>query len=312
MLIVDRRRGDFRHARVADFPGMLAADCFLVVNDTRVLPARLFGTIDGKDVEMLVVNWQDEQRADVLASPASRFRVGSTVVGDEWSARIEAIGFKGKRTVRFSIPSEQVMAGGYAPLPPYIKRKRRDALSWRELDLERYQTVFAYWPGSIAAPTAGLHFSPEILARLRSICPVLPVTLHVGEATFRKIEVEDLSRHVMGSERVTVPFSVRDRIDALKKAGKKLLAVGTTSVRAIESLRIYQPQTEEFSTQLFIYPGFQFAMVDRLLTNFHLPESSLFVLVSAFAGLELMKEAYRLAIGERYRFFSYGDAMLIV
>ena len=186
-----------------------------------------------------------------------------------------------------------------------------EARKYRKFDLNRYQTVYSSQPGSIAAPTAGLHFTSSVLKRIKKKTDVLEIDLKVGEATFQKIEVDNIADHRMGRETVSIPWKVRTEIEARKK-NQALVAVGTTSVRALETWARDKPETETFESVLFIFPGFSFRMVDKMITNFHLPESSLFILVSAFAGLELMQKAYRIAVEQKYRFFSYGDAMFIV
>jgi S-adenosylmethionine:tRNA ribosyltransferase-isomerase len=313
LMVVNRSSGEIGHYHFSDFPGRLNDDDFLVMNNSGVRPARLFGTIDGKAAEMLVVKDLGAKKMEVLCQPAVRFRPGAVFAGEDGlRADVLAAGERGRRVLRFDRDYEQVLDQGYAPLPPYIKRKGDEAGRYRGFDLERYQTVYAKDPGSIAAPTAGLHFTPEVLEVIRKKHPLLEVTLEVGEATFQKIEVEDIGRHRMGSERIVIPVEVAGRIHDLKCAGKKLLAVGTTSVRSLESFALLPEPLTEFSSTIFISPGFRFQMIDKLLTNFHLPKSSLFILVSAFSGLELMKRAYALAAENGYRFFSYGDAMLIV
>ena len=252
-------------------------------------------------------------KIEVLCRPASQFRPGALFCGAEGlEAEVLETGPRGRRLLICNRDYAQVLAQGYAPLPPYIKRKPREANEYRNFDLERYQTVYARDAGSLAAPTAGLHFTPELLELIRRTNPLLEITLEVGEATFQKIEVEDIRGHRMGSEKIRIAIEVARRIRTLKNQGKTLLAVGTTSVRSLEShARLAEPR-EEFDSELFISPGFRFLMVDKLLTNFHLPRSSLFILVAAFTGLELLQETYRQAIAENYRFFSYGDAMLII
>ncbi len=313
LLRLDRRSGRVSHHRFHDLPGLLAAGDFLVMNDSRVLPARLFGRIDGKAAEMLVVRDLGDKTLEVLCQPAAHFRPGAVFTGEGGlRAEVIAAGGRGRRRLLFDRDYRQVLELGFAPLPPYIKRKAEEAARHRRLDLERYQTVYAQRPGSIAAPTAGLHFTPEILGRLRREHPLLEITLAVGEATFQKIEAEDIDRHRMGSERIHIGAATARRMLELKEHGGKLLAVGTTSVRSLESYALLPAPLEEFSSDIFIRPGFHFRMVDQLLTNFHLPKSSLFILASAFAGLDLLQETYGQAIREGYRFFSYGDAMLIV
>lgn len=332
LMMVNRATGEISHHHFRDIVQLTGPDDFFVINNTRVIPAKLFGRIGEKKVEMLVVRTKGQFEAEALTLPAKKFKPGIKVMFDEkpgLSAEVIETGRRGRRTLRFNQPFESVFNAGYAPLPPYIKRKFEDAHKFRSMDLERYQTVYAQNPGSIAAPTAGLHFTPAILEQLEKRSEMIEITLSVGEATFQKIEVEDIADHRMGRETITIRHEDRRRIRELKN-NKNLIAVGTTSVRSLETWA--QPDNnfdanganepnepnennemgETFDSELFISPGFKFRMVDKLITNFHLPESSLFILISAFAGLELMQEAYRVAIGEGYRFFSYGDAMLIV
>ncbi|TFG75840.1 MAG: tRNA preQ1(34) S-adenosylmethionine ribosyltransferase-isomerase QueA, partial [Chrysiogenales bacterium] len=313
LLVLDRKSGKITHATFKQLPDVLAADDFLVMNNSRVRPARLLGRIGGKAVEMLVVRNLGDKKVEVLCQPAKYFNLGAIFCGaDGLEAEVLETGRRGRRLLLCNREYEQVLAQGYAPLPPYIKRKSAEAINYRSFDLERYQTIYARNAGSIAAPTAGLHFTPEVLARIRSSNPLLEITLEVGEATFQKIEAEDISRHRMGSEKIRIAAEVAHRILALKEQDKKLLAVGTTSVRALESYALLSEPCQEFDSDIFISPGFHFRMVDKLLTNFHLPRSSLFILAAAFAGQDLLQETYRQAIAQGYRFFSYGDAMLIV
>ena len=236
LMMVDRGCGEIRHCRFSDFPDMLHDNDFLVMNNSRVRPARLFGRINGKAAEMLVVKNLGSKKLEVLCRPAAHFRMGAVFAGDDGlRAEVLAAGARGRRVLRFDREYEQVLASGYAPLPPYIKRKASEAGLYRDFDLQRYQTVYARNPGSIAAPTAGLHFSSELLAALRAAHPLLEITLDVGEATFQKIEVEDIAGHRMGSEKIHIDSTTARRITELKGEGRKLLAVGTTSVRSLES-----------------------------------------------------------------------------
>jgi S-adenosylmethionine:tRNA ribosyltransferase-isomerase len=315
LLRLDRASGAVSHHRFADLPDLLDAEDFLVLNDSRVLPARLLGRVAGRAAEMLIVRDLGAGKLEALCRPAARFVPGAEFVADGGPrAQVLETGDRGRRLLRFDREHDRVLEHGYAPLPPYLKRRAAEAAARREFDRERYQTLYAREPGSIAAPTAGLHFSREVLERLRRRHELLTVTLAVGEATFQTIESEDLSRHRMGSERVRVPAATERRIRELKAAGGRLLAVGTTAVRSLETLARLDPAAprQEFISELFIRPGFEFRLVDKLLTNFHLPRSSLFILASAFAGVDRLRAAYRVAIAEKYRFFSYGDAMLIV
>ena len=313
LLRLDRAKGTVAHHRFAELPQLLADGDFLVMNNTRVVPARLLGEVDGHAAEMLVVRELGGNLVEVLCQPAARFTPGAVFsVAGGGRGEVLAGGERGRRVLRLDRDCEHMFRQGFAPLPPYIKRKASEAMVRRAFDLERYQTVYAKEPGSIAAPTAGLHFTAELLAAVRATHALLEITLEVGEATFQKIEVEDIGSHRMGSERIHVPPETARAMAALKEAGGSLLAVGTTSVRSLESYALLPAPRTEFVSDIFIYPGFRFRLVDKLLTNFHLPKSSLFILASAFAGMELLQEAYKQAIAEKYRFFSYGDAMLIV
>ncbi len=315
LLRFERASGRLSHHRFAELPDLLAPGDFLVLNDSRVIPARLLGEIDGRPAEMLVVRDLGAGSLEALCRPAARFRPGAAfaAAGGPRGVVTDACG-RGRRRLRFDRDCARVLDHGFAPLPPYIKRRAEEAARKRSFDLERYQTVYAGRPGSIAAPTAGLHFTPEVLERLGRGHELLRLTLEVGEATFQAIAVDEIGEHRMGRERVRVPAATARRIAELKGEGRALLAVGTTSVRSLETYARLgaDASREEFDSELFITPGFRFRLVDKLLTNFHLPKSSLFILACAFAGLEPLREAYRAAIAEKYRFFSYGDAMLII
>lgn len=311
LLVVDKASGSVSHHLFNELPDFIGPEQFMVVNNSRVEPVKLFGKIRAGAAEILITDRIDEHTYEVFALPAKKFKQGVVISFDgDLQAEVTGIGRRGKRIVKFNKSWADILSRGFAPLPPYIKRKSAEAHQYREFDLERYQTVYANTGKSIAAPTAGLHFSVPLMQQLRDKTEILEVTLDVGETTFQKIETEDVETHKMGRERVTIPFAVRERITELK-ASKRLVAVGTTSVRSLETLAALQPTTESFDSTLFIYPGFEFKLVDSLITNFHLPESSLFILVCAFAGTDLMQEAYAEAIAHGYRFFSYGDAMLI-
>lgn len=311
LMVVERKTGNIFHHRFKDIQGLIDDNDFIVVNNSKVIPVRLFGDINDKKVDVLIVKIFSQSEVEALTLPARKFKPGQRVVFDRgiW-AEVTGIGHRGKRRLRFNKPVDMVLKAGYAPLPPYIKRKFPEAATHRTFDLERYQTVYSKIPGSIAAPTAGLHFTPEIIEKIKKKTEIIEITLEVGEPTFQKIEVEDIADHRMGRETITITHEDRKRISQLKQS-KHLIAVGTTTVRSLETFALQQPGEETFYSELFISPGFEFKMVDKLITNFHLPRSSLFILVSAFAGLELMQKAYRIAIEEGYRFFSYGDAMFI-
>jgi S-adenosylmethionine:tRNA ribosyltransferase-isomerase len=313
LMMVKRDSGEISHHEFKHITHLITEKDFLVINNTKVIPVRLFGTINGKRVEMLLIN-PDEQAYEIEAYtlPAKKFKVSTKVVLEETIfAEVIGSGKMGKRKLRFNKPLRRVLNAGYAPLPPYIKRKYGEAKQYKEYDLNRYQTVYSKRAGSIAAPTAGLHFTPGILKTIKRTSQIIEITLRVGEATFQKIGVDDISQHRMGREYITIGLRERKMIRELRKS-KSLVAVGTTSVRSLETYASLNPVQESFFSELFIYPGYQFKMVDKLITNFHLPESSLFILTAAFTGLELIKKAYRIAIDKNYRFFSYGDAMLII
>lgn len=322
LLALDRVSGRVAHHRFADLPGLLRAGDLLVVNDTRVFPARLIGQRlpGGGAAECFLVRPTgvgDEWVA--LVHPGQRLREGARMVfaaGDRrLTAEVVGMHFHGRRTVRLSTGDgssvrDAIDAIGHIPLPPYIKRS--DA----PVDRDRYQTVFARDRGSIAAPTAGLHFTPALLDELqaRGILRAA-VTLHVGYGTFQPIRVERVEDHEMEAEHYEVSAATAEALTAARREGRRIVTVGTTSTRTVESLAIdaegaVQPGRGE--TALFIHPGHRFRLVSGLVTNFHLPRSSLIMLVAALAGREHVLAAYETAIQERYRFYSYGDAMLVL
>ncbi len=304
------------HRRFDDLGAALLPGDLLVVNDTRVVPARLQATTErGGRVELLLLEPRDALRWEALARPGRRLRAGRRLVlADGTAAVIE--GREGDRfLVRFARPvADWLDRLGQVPLPPYIPRPATPA------DAERYHTVYARAPGAVAAPTAGLHFSLGQLADLetRGIARVA-ITLHVGRGTFSPITADQIEQHTMHRERFAIPEAAADSINAARRDGRRVVAVGTTVVRALESAALRAAATGcsealapgAGTTDLFIRPGFGFRVVDRLLTNFHLPRSSLLVLVAAFAGRERVLAAYREAIARGYRFYSYGDASLL-
>ncbi len=285
LLVYERSSGEVRQRRVRELPEELHGE-LVVVNDSRVVPARLYlRKPTGGQVEVLLVEALGGGQWEALARPSRKLRMGLRLGPVEF---LEALG---EGRWRIALEGEPA---GEAPLPPYIHEKLDDP--------ERYQTVFAERLGSAAAPTAGLHFTPELLARL----DVERITLHVGLDTFRPVAVGDLREHQLHGERYEVSTESRRRIET----ASRVLAVGTTSVRVLETLARGGPLAGR--TDLFVYPPFEFRRVDALLTNFHLPRSTLLALVMAFAGVEETRELYRLAIAERYRFYSFGDAMLVL
>lgn len=311
LLVLNGSTGEYRDGRFTDLLTLLQPEDLLVFNDARVIPARLLGRkASGGKVEVLVERITDAHAvlAHIRASKAPRSGVRLYL---EDMLEAEVVGRQGDLfEVRFlheDPPLALLERYGHIPLPPYIEREDTAA------DRERYQTVYAQKPGAIAAPTAGLHFDAAILAALaQKGVHTAAVTLHVGAGTFQPVRVQDLSQHVMHAEYVDVSRQVCDAVAACRQRGGKVVAVGTTSVRSLESAAqggVLQPLQGD--TQLFITPGYRFNVVDAMITNFHLPESTLLMLVSAFAGYQNVMEAYRHAVHQKYRFFSYGDAMFI-
>lgn len=300
-------RGAARHRRVADLPAILRRGDLVVVNNTRVLPARLFA---GR-VEILLAEKVGDDEWLTLARPGKRARPGDRLrFSPELEAEVLALEGDGKRRLRFNRPVEPFLASlGHVPLPPYIDREDEPA------DRERYQTVFAREDGAIAAPTAGLHFTQELLAALRnSGVEIAEITLHVGLGTFKPVTAELVHEHRMDAERFTIPLETEHAVRAARDRKARVVAIGTTVVRTLEASALLsggQVLAGHGKTDLFVTPGFQFRIVDALLTNFHLPRSTLLMLVSAFAGRERVLAAYREAIDAGYRFYSYGDAMLL-
>lgn len=316
MMVVERATGRIRHGRFREFAGFFATGDLVVLNDTKVIPARVWGERGGARIEFLFLKELGPGLWEVLCRPARKLEKGDRVYfAPGFKAVVEQVGEEGKRVLRFkrSDVRAELERIGYAPLPPYIKRDREDRAR-RPEDLDRYQTVFAQKDGAVAAPTAGLHFTKEALVDLKAKgVAVRHVTLEVGLATFQPVRAEMVADHKMLEEWYSIsPAAARD-ISEAKTAGRPLTAVGTTVVRTLESAwRDGKVRPGRDATSLFIYPGFEFHIVDRLLTNFHLPKSTLLMLVAAFAGHELIMSAYREAVRERYRFFSYGDCMLII
>jgi len=312
LLVVDPATQHLADRQFADVVEYLRAGDLLIFNDTRVLPARLYARKEsGGAVEILIERVLGTHEALAQLGVNRKPQAGSHLLLDDGS-RVEVRGREGEfYTLRFdaSVPLERRLARlGRMPLPPYIARDVEAE------DAERYQTVFARAPGAVAAPTAGLHFDTPLLDRLRSKEVEFGyVTLHVGAGTFQPLRSERVEEHVMHREWLNVGAELVDNIRRARAAGRRVIAVGTTVVRALESaLRDGEVKPFAGETQIFIFPGYRITSVDALITNFHLPESTLLMLVSAFAGRELMLEAYRHAVQERYRFFSYGDAMLIL
>ena len=315
LLVVRRATGDLLHRRVSDLPDFLAPGDLLVANDTRVLPARVFAyKPTGGKVEILFLEEREPGIWEVLMHASRRPRLGERLrlgPGPEMAVLLED-GEKGRAVLRVECDDVAALLNrlGVPPLPPYIKRPAEAGL-----DDERYQTVYAAAPGAVAAPTAGLHFTPELLAKLeRQGHPMVFVTLHVGIGTFRPVSAEEVQDHRMEAERYSVPEATALRIEETRARGGRLVAVGTTTVRTLEAVAAEHGRVVAASgrTALFITPPYTFRAVDALLTNFHLPRSTLLMLVCAFGGRDLLLRAYREAVEQHYRFYSYGDAMLIL
>ncbi|MFP4081484.1 MAG: tRNA preQ1(34) S-adenosylmethionine ribosyltransferase-isomerase QueA [Candidatus Aminicenantes bacterium] len=316
MMVVQRKTATIIHSRFLEFPSYLSPHDALVVNTAKVIPAKFWGKKEDKDIEFLLLQEQEPGVWEVLCRPAKKVKKGEPVTfTSQLEARVVEVKKEGKRLIRFSSPDvlSQLEKIGYAPLPPYIKRRKKDE-DLRKFDLERYQTVFAQEGKAIAAPTAGLHFTPKMLNKVKKRdVEIVPISLDVGLATFQPVRALRVENHHLLEESYTVSKAAARTLNEAKKESRKLTAVGTTSVRALESA--YQNgkiKAGRSSTQLFIYPGYEFKVVDSLLTNFHLPKSTLLMLVSSFAGMDLVKKAYAEAVREKYRFYSYGDCMLII
>jgi len=329
LMVVDRKSGHIEHRRVMDLPLFLWAGDRLVLNNTRVIPARLFGhkVATGGRVELLLLEEVGPHTWDVLCGVARKPRPGAELLLAGGRLRARVVENSDSRFMRVEFDSREPLLDileeeGIVPLPPYIHRDIEDTQTpnvaqrqRHQADRERYQTVYARVPGAVAAPTAGLHLTESLLETLKTAgVGVSEITLHVGVGTFKPIKVEELTEHQMDPERYVVSPETAEAIHRTRVAGGRIVAVGTTSVRTLESVtgpdgRILAGQGR---SALFLYPPYTFKCVDVLLTNFHVPQSTLLMLVSAFAGWELIRAAYAEAIRERYRFYSYGDAMLIL
>jgi S-adenosylmethionine:tRNA ribosyltransferase-isomerase len=322
LLVLHKDTGRVEHARVAQLAEFLRQGDLLVVNDTKVFPARLLGARvpSGGAVEcLLLANHETEGQWDALVHPGQKLQPGSRMVfrGSRHVLHGEVLErhYHGRRTIRLwsedgATVEDAIDDIGHMPLPPYIKRDDAPA------DRDRYQTVYARERGSVAAPTAGLHFTPDLLATLHARgVQHTAITLHVGYGTFQPVRVEQVEAHTVDAERFSISEAASDAINTAKREKRRIVAVGTTTTRALEAAGragrgIITPQSAW--TDLFIYPGFTFGIVDALMTNFHLPESSLLMLACAFGGRDNVLAAYREAVEQKYRFYSYGDAMLII
>lgn len=313
LMVMNRTSGEISHKRFYDIVDYLEPGDVLVLNDTRVIPARLFGNRPDKDekIEVLLVKREEDDVWETLVKPGKKMKLGSSITFGDGLLKGEVVDIndEGNRFIKFSYEGifEEILDElGNMPLPPYITEKLEDK--------ERYQTVYAKHEGSAAAPTAGLHFTNELLDKIRQKGVIVKfVTLHVGLGTFRPVKVDDVEKHNMHSEMYMMPKDTADAINQAKKNGNKIIAVGTTCIRTLESVHKKHGDIREDSgwTDIFIYPGFEFKVVDSLITNFHLPKSTLLMLVSAFSAKENILRAYDIAVKEKYRFFSFGDAMFI-
>lgn len=313
LMILDKETGSIRHEIFHDIVKELRAGDCLVINDTKVIPARLFGTKVGTEakIEILLLKRKENDIWEVLVKPGKKARPGTEILFGDGRLKGTVIDIveEGNRLIQFSYEGifEEILDElGQMPLPPYITHQLKDK--------DRYQTVYAKREGSAAAPTAGLHFTKELLKQIEEMgVTIAHVTLHVGLGTFRPVKVENVQEHHMHSEFYIVEETEAEKINAAKRAGHRVIAVGTTSCRTLESATGEDGVLKAGSgwTDIFIYPGYRFKMIDALITNFHLPQSTLLMLVSALAGREHILAAYEEAVRERYRFFSFGDAMFI-
>lgn len=313
LLVLDREKQTLEHKHFYDIIDYLNEGDLLVANDSRVLPARIYGIKDetGAKVEFLLLKQVANNRWETLCKPGKKAKVGTKFSFGNGILRATVVEVKddGNRIVDFDCEENfftTLDKIGQMPLPPYITAELKDK--------ERYQTVYSHELGSAAAPTAGLHFTTELMDRIRAKgIKIAYVTLHVGLGTFRPVKVDDVTKHKMHSEHYEVPEETAKLINETKKNGGRVIAVGTTSCRTLESVAAMYGEIKPYEgfTDIFIYPGFEFKVLDGLITNFHLPESTLIMLVSAFAGYDFIMNAYKEAVKEKYRFFSFGDAMFI-
>lgn len=321
MLVVDRQAGNWRDSYFAELPTMLSANDVLVINNTRVFPARLLGhrIVNGEagaKIEALLVRRLAENEWEVMAKPGRALPMGAQLDFGAGKLQAEVISIlaDGRRELRFAAHGnfDQLLDEvGNTPLPPYIKREYDETV---RLDEPRYQTIYAKERGAIAAPTAGLHFTDRVFAELKARgVEIIEITHHVGAATFQPVRVETIEEHRIEAESYDISEAAAVAINAAKAAGKRIIAIGTTTTRALESAvdAAGVIQAGSKSTELFIHPGYHFRAIDALITNFHLPQSSLLALVSAFAGRELILKVYHHAVNQHYRFYSYGDCMFI-
>ncbi len=316
MLVIDRSKRSFGDEHFLNFPQFLKKGDVVVLNNTKVFPARLFGVSEtGAKIEVFLVREVEDHVWETLARPARRLKKGKKIFfGEDLTAEVLERSEEGKVFVRFETAGDFdaiLEKRGKTPLPPYIKRDSEKA----DKDCERYQTVFAREKGAIAAPTAGLHFTPEILEEIKNVgAQLAEITLHVGYGTFEPVRVSEISEHKVTPERFEVTEETARILNEAKAENRRIIAIGTTTTRALESSidETGKIRTGKQLADLTIKPGYKFKFVEALLTNFHLPQSSLLVLVSTFAGHELIMKAYKHAVAQSYRFYSYGDCMLLL
>ena len=313
LMLLDRKTGEVSHRKFKEIINFLKSDDILVLNKTKVIPARLFGRkITGAQVEIFLLNQVTENSWKCLVRPGKKLKIGTEIIfRQDFKGKIIRHLSEGERIIEFEQKKdfwEILDEIGKVPLPPYIKR---DAT---EKDKKTYQTVYAKEKGSVAAPTAGLHFTDKLLKQIETKgIKILEVILHVGLGTFRPVKVDNIREHKMHSEYCEISPKVAETINTAKQNGRRIIAVGTTTTRTLESFAENGIlKSGSHWTDIFIYPGKSLQIIDGLITNFHMPESTLLMLVSAFAGYENIMRAYRIAVEKRYRFFSYGDAMLIL
>ncbi|MFC2149387.1 tRNA preQ1(34) S-adenosylmethionine ribosyltransferase-isomerase QueA [Candidatus Auribacterota bacterium] len=315
LMVLDRKSGNIDHKRFTDIVDYLNEGDCLVLNDTKVIPARLHGRKEtGANIEVLLLKEIEHNVWEALIKPAKRVPVGSEVIFEgDLKAKVREVISDGIRIVEFDADIlDKVDDIGQMPVPPYVKRDGDKSLS--ELDKERYQTVYAKNPGAVAAPTAGLHFTESMLKAIRSKgVKTANIVLHVGLGTFKPVEMDDITSHNMHSEYREISKETADIINETKKKGRSVIAVGTTVARSLESACNNEGLVQHITgqTDIFIYPPYKFNVVDKMITNFHLPKSTLLMMISAFAGKDFLFNAYEAAKKQNYRFYSYGDAMLV-
>jgi len=312
LMVINRKNKSIEHKHFSDIVDYLGENDVLVLNNTKVIPARIIGNKEdtGAVIELLLLKDLGDNKWETLAKPQRRVKIDGIISFGDGLLRAKCIEKKDMGICVFELIYDGILVEildklGQMPLPPYIHEKLEDP--------NRYQTVYAKHPGSAAAPTAGLHFTPELLKKLEDKgVELIYVTLHVGLGTFRPVEEEDLTNHVMHEEYYEISADAAYKLNKAKKDGKRIVAVGTTSTRTLESAYNNGFEPTCTTTNIFIYPGYEFKAIDAQITNFHLPKSTLIMLISAFAGKDFVLEAYEEAVKEKYRFFSFGDAMLII